>query len=365
MAGEYLTSVQVARLLGISKRTILNAVDAGELRAVYRMPGGGYRFMQPDVERYAEWRVMKRQVEEQARAAVRAQARQATAEAGASMASWVEQLSMITTESTGDARAGIANILALLADSLQVGMTVVARLEDAAWLIEQVHDRAGMGARPGAPLPWAELFALAFSGGPTASLIVEDVRTDARLSSLADAARWGVGTITAVPLYAVDGRLYGALCTLHPSTRTVPSGELPLLRLAAHMSMQALEAAAARDGERRAAQRAAQLAAIVEQSGDAIFRVSSSGQIETWNSGASRLFGYSTEEAIGQNIRMLVPADCADEQPHLLQTLNRGQDIVDYETVRLRKDGSTVGGGGQRRGPAARRWHAPHPAGWG
>ena len=339
MAGEYLTSLQVARLLGISKRTVLNAVTAGDLRAVYRMPGGAYRFKAPDVERYAEWRVLKHQVEEQARAVVRTQARRAE---GRSIAAWADQISTISKDRLGDAGTEIGDVLALLAGSLQVGAALVTRSEDGAWPIAYVHDRAGMGLRAGVLLPWGELFAHAMGSGSAASLIVEDVRTDARLSAIADLPLSGVGSLTAVPMFTAGGQLYGALCTLHPSTRPVPSGELSTMRLAGRMVVQALEAAALRERERRDAQRAAQLAAIVEHSGEAIFRMSSSGLIETWNAGATHLYGYSAEEAIGRSVGMLEPSDRAGEQSHLLQQLRHGQDVVDFETVRLRKDGTSV-----------------------
>ncbi len=340
MAGEYLTTGQAARVLGVSKGTILNAVEAGELRATYRMPGGAYRFQAPDVERYAQWRVVRHQVEEQTRAAVRTRAQQAAAVAGASMESLVEQPATATTE--GDASTEVGDTLALLADSLQVGATLVARNEGGSWPVVYAYDRAGMGVRAGAPLPWSEVFAVALGGGPMASLIVEDVRTDARLTSRGDLPHWGVGTVTAVPLHRAGGQMYGALCTLHPSPRAVPGGELSMLRLAGRMVVQAVEASALRERERRAALRASQLAAIVEQSDDAIFRMSSSGVIETWNAGAARLFGYTADEAIGQGIAMLAPADRADEQPSMLRQLMRGQDVADLETVRLRKDGSAV-----------------------
>ncbi len=342
MAGEYLTASQAAKFLGVSRGTVLNAVDAGELKAVYRMPGGAYRFVLPDVERYAQWRAVKHEVEAQARAAVRLQARQAVSGRGAPIDALLERLADLPREGKGDAGAEIADILALLADSLQVGATLVACCEDGHWPIVYVHDRVGMAVRAGTSLPWDEVFTLAFDGGPPTSLIVEDVRTDARLSQPADLPPWRAGTLTAVSLHRAGGLLYGALCTLHPSTRPVPTGEPALLRLAGRMVVQAVETATLRERERREAQRAGRLAAIVEQSGDAIFRISASGLIETWNAGATRLYGYSAEEAVDRSISMLAPVDRAGEQPGMLHRLMHGADVLDFETVRLRKDGSTV-----------------------
>ena len=44
-------------------------------------------------------------------------------------------------------------LLALVAESLQIGATCLARFDDGTWQIAQFHDRAGMGLRVGAPLP--------------------------------------------------------------------------------------------------------------------------------------------------------------------------------------------------------------------
>jgi PAS domain S-box-containing protein len=95
--------------------------------------------------------------------------------------------------------------------------------------------------------------------------------------------------------------------------------------------------------DRRASDQLAQrFAAIVETSDDAIISKDLKGVIATWNKGAERLFGYVAEEAIGQPITMLIPADRQDEEPTILARLLRNERIDHFETVRRRKDGSLV-----------------------
>jgi PAS domain S-box-containing protein len=84
------------------------------------------------------------------------------------------------------------------------------------------------------------------------------------------------------------------------------------------------------------------LAAIVESSDDAILTKDLNGVITSWNHGATRLFGYAAEEAIGKPVTILIPAELRDEEPTILTRIRRGERIDHYETIRQRKDGSTV-----------------------
>ena len=89
----------------------------------------------------------------------------------------------------------------------------------------------------------------------------------------------------------------------------------------------------------RAYEARSRLAAIVDSSDDAIISKSLDGQIQTWNAGAQRLFGYSAEEVVGRSITLLIPQDRQYEEPVLLARLRRGERIDHYETVRVTKDG--------------------------
>jgi PAS domain S-box-containing protein len=93
--------------------------------------------------------------------------------------------------------------------------------------------------------------------------------------------------------------------------------------------------------ERKRAEEATRLlAAIVESSHDAIVSKSLDGIITSWNKGAERLFGYPAEEAVGQNITLIIPPERRDEERTILGQLTRGERVDNFETVRMRKDGS-------------------------
>jgi len=105
-----------------------------------------------------------------------------------------------------------------------------------------------------------------------------------------------------------------------------------------------LTCSAIRDvSERKLAEEArAQLAAIVESSGDAIISKLLDGTIVTWNPGAERIYGYSAEEVRGKSISLLAPPGPEDDVPKVLDRLTRGESIVSYETTRVRKDGRRI-----------------------
>ncbi|TKT69722.1 PAS domain S-box protein [Aquamicrobium sp. LC103] len=85
-----------------------------------------------------------------------------------------------------------------------------------------------------------------------------------------------------------------------------------------------------------------QLAAIVQSSFDAIISKDLGSIITSWNPAAERLFGYSAEEAIGKSILMLIPQSNQGEEKEIIDRIRRGEWIESYETVRVRKDGTSV-----------------------
>ncbi|MDX6670114.1 MAG: hypothetical protein QOI91_477 [Solirubrobacteraceae bacterium] len=83
-----------------------------------------------------------------------------------------------------------------------------------------------------------------------------------------------------------------------------------------------------------------QLATVVQSTDDAVGSLDLDGRLTSWNPGAERMYGYTAEEVLGRSLRMFVPEDRQDETGYLLETLQSGHSIEDFETERLRADGA-------------------------
>jgi two-component system sensor kinase FixL len=84
------------------------------------------------------------------------------------------------------------------------------------------------------------------------------------------------------------------------------------------------------------------LADIVESSNDAIIAKTLDGVVISWNWAAEQLFGYAPEEMIGTLSRRLYPPDLVHEIDEILARLESGERVDQFETRRVRKDGTEV-----------------------
>ena len=84
------------------------------------------------------------------------------------------------------------------------------------------------------------------------------------------------------------------------------------------------------------------LAAIVQSSEDAIVSKNLDGIITSWNPGAEKLFGYPMEEMIGRHITTIIPPERLDEEPRMIEMVKRGERVLPFDTIRMRKDGQRV-----------------------
>ncbi|HBA86635.1 MAG TPA: hypothetical protein DCZ75_01210 [Geobacter sp.] len=92
----------------------------------------------------------------------------------------------------------------------------------------------------------------------------------------------------------------------------------------------------------RAEEAMAHLAAIVNSSDDAIWSRTPQGIITSWNRGAERLFGYGAAEAVGRHISFIVPQDRQEELQRQDESVLRGGQVKNRDTVRISKDGREI-----------------------
>jgi two-component system cell cycle sensor histidine kinase/response regulator CckA len=105
-----------------------------------------------------------------------------------------------------------------------------------------------------------------------------------------------------------------------------------------------LVSAAVRDVTQRqlAAETAAQLASIIQSSHDAVIGKTLDQVITSWNPGAERLYGYTAAEVTGRHIDILIPAEDREREAAVVAAVAQGARADQYQTRRLRKDGTTV-----------------------
>jgi PAS domain S-box-containing protein len=84
------------------------------------------------------------------------------------------------------------------------------------------------------------------------------------------------------------------------------------------------------------------LAAIVESSDDAIIGKDLDGIVTFWNPGAERMFGYSSEEMIGQSVKKIVPPEVLADEDRIMSAVARGERTQHFETLRQRKSGEVM-----------------------
>jgi two-component system CheB/CheR fusion protein len=85
-----------------------------------------------------------------------------------------------------------------------------------------------------------------------------------------------------------------------------------------------------------------QLSAIVEWSSDAILGQNLDGTITSWNHGAEQLYGYTADEAIGRNARILMKPGREHELDGFLAQITNGEKVEHVASLCRRKDGSLV-----------------------
>ncbi len=85
---------------------------------------------------------------------------------------------------------------------------------------------------------------------------------------------------------------------------------------------------------------------IIEKSNDAVMFSDSKGIIQLWNSGAERMFGYRSDEAIGKSLDLIIPEKLRqrlwDGYFRVMESGTSRYSIELLSAPALRKDGSRI-----------------------
>jgi len=176
-------------------------------------------------------------------------------------------------------------------------------------------------------------------------VIVPDVECSDLMAGSADLnvlRRAGIRAMHSTPLVSRSGLLLGMISTHWGKPYHPAEHELRLLDVLARQAADLIERTEVETALREGEQRLRWLASIVESSDDAIISSNVLRVITTWNNAAGRLYGYTADEVIGRPVTILIPPDRHDEQRTIFQRIMRAEHIKNYETVRQRKDGSSV-----------------------
>ncbi|MFW6174389.1 MAG: PAS domain S-box protein [Chloroflexota bacterium] len=149
-----------------------------------------------------------------------------------------------------------------------------------------------------------------------------------------------------VPLYSAAGDSGGAVCVADTAARVMTAPEFDALADVARWAENELNTLRLSRSYHREREADSLFAAVVDTVVDAIITIDEEGTILSFNPAASRIFGYSQEEAIGRNVRMLMPEpDHSQHDEYLARYLRTGERHIigiGREVTGLRKDGTRV-----------------------
>jgi PAS domain S-box-containing protein len=156
-----------------------------------------------------------------------------------------------------------------------------------------------------------------------------------RLGGLEAYLSAGIHSMQSTPLISRSGKLVGMISTHWRKPHQPSEGDLRIFDILVRQAADLVERTRAED-------RLREIAAIVEHSTDAIISIDLDGVIRSWNRGAESLYGHASTEIIGQPVHVLLPRNRENEEPAILERIRHGETVESYETVRCRKDGTTV-----------------------
>ena len=80
---------------------------------------------------------------------------------------------------------------------------------------------------------------------------------------------------------------------------------------------------------------------VIEASPLAVIKVDTDWRVELWNAAAERLYGINSQDAVGKRV-MTIPQHLEVEVESFRRTILAGEVVTDYETCRMRRDGTLL-----------------------
>lgn len=169
-------------------------------------------------------------------------------------------------------------------------------------------------------------------------LLINDYQSSP--DAMASMQAQGVGSVIVLPIVS-GGRSLGILSVTSMKANHFDHERVSLIKAFADGIGTVFDTADLADDLQASAARAQ---AVMDTAADAIITINQMGLIETFNLAAEFIFGYSAEEAVGQNVSLLMPEpDKGDHDGFLARYLATGEHRIigiGRELVGRRKDGT-------------------------
>jgi len=168
-------------------------------------------------------------------------------------------------------------------------------------------------------------------------VVATDIATSDFLAGTAGGAALlaaGIRAAQSTPLVSRNGSFLGMISSHWRQPHSPSERDLRLMDILARQAADLIE-------RKRGERVRAQLSAIVESSGDAIYVYDFDGKIVTWNEAAEQLYGYQAGEIVGRPVEEIVPPEVSAELREIIHpTVRAGKTLRNLETKRMRRDGS-------------------------
>lgn len=172
--------------------------------------------------------------------------------------------------------------------------------------------------------------------------LTNSVLDDPRVGDREWARREGLASFAGYPLVLGD-RLVGVLAMF--SRHPLPPSTLEKLSVLATHAAVGIDRA---EADSRLRESEARSRSIIDSAVDAVVTIDERGRIDHVNPSVERLFGYTSEELRGQNVKVLMPSPYREQHDgylaHYAETGERKIIGIGREVTGARKDGSTFPG---------------------